>query len=332
MNAHGVSDSELRRRYAQVFDGVAEEYDRERPSYPPELIEAAVERGALTAGDPVVEVGCGTVLLTAGLVAKGLRVDAVDPGENMIQLAWRRVGEGAAVRFHHGRFEDVALPESAFAAVFSATAFDWVEPEIGWARAAGLLRPGGILRCSSTQMRSTSAPTGLARAACRAREGRSGYRRRLAGSSRRGDDRVRCLRSPEQHLRGVGWTGRHQLAVPEAATLFTDVQLDTVPVYTEITADRLNGHMRTTSLYARLDPDQRVQLEAENRLVAESAGGVVRSSESPCWSRPGGRSGRTYARAIDAGSTPSRRVMVTLASSVAVAVPRYTPLVGGTSA
>jgi hypothetical protein len=30
LTAHGVGDGELRRRYAQVFDDVAEEYDRER--------------------------------------------------------------------------------------------------------------------------------------------------------------------------------------------------------------------------------------------------------------------------------------------------------------
>ena len=47
----------------------------------------------------------------------------------------------------------------------------------------------------------------------------------------------------------------------------------------EMTADRLNGYLRTTSLYARLDPDRQAGLEAENRLVAERAGGVVRSSE-----------------------------------------------------
>jgi ubiquinone/menaquinone biosynthesis C-methylase UbiE len=280
LNAHGVSDGELRRRYAQVFDGVADEYDRERPSYPPELIEAAIERGALTAGDPVVEVGCGTGLLTAGLVAQGLRVDAVDPGENMIRLARRRVGEGAAVRFHHGRFEDVALPESAFAAVFSATAFHWVEPEIGWARAAGLLRPGGILALlqysevvdERTKEDSLALHAALAKVAPDIAAGWPGVRDAATIVSGASDRR--------NNISEVwGWMGRHDLAVPEAATLFTDVQLDTVPVYTELTADRLNGHMRTTSLYARLDPEQRVQLEAENRLVVERAGGVVRSSE-----------------------------------------------------
>ena len=77
---------------------------------------------------------------------------------------------------------------------------------------------------------------------------------------------------------GRGWAGTIS-TVREAATLFTDVEIDSVPVYYELTADRLNGLLRTTSLYARLDPDQQVRLEHENRLVAERAGGVVRSSE-----------------------------------------------------
>ena len=145
MTAHGVGDRDLRRRYAQVFDDVAEEYDRERRGYPDELIDAAFRAGALSAGDRVVEVGCGTGLLTTSLLARGLRVEAIDPGANMIRLARRRVGEGAAVRFHRGRFEDVTLPDPPFAAVFSATAFHWIEPEVGWARAAGLLAPGGML-------------------------------------------------------------------------------------------------------------------------------------------------------------------------------------------
>ncbi len=113
MTAHGVSDDDLRRRYAQVFDEVAEEYDRERRGYPDELIDAVFRAGALSAGDRVVEVGCGTGLLTASLAARGLVVDAVDPGANMIRLAERRVGDNAAVRFHRGRFEEVTLPHGA---------------------------------------------------------------------------------------------------------------------------------------------------------------------------------------------------------------------------
>ena len=280
MTAHGVNDAELRRRYGQVFDGVAEEYDRERPTYPNELIETAMTRGGLSAGDPVVEVGCGTGLLTAALVAQGLEIDAIDPGENMIRLARRRVGEGAAVRFHHGRFEDVSLPEGTFAGVFSATAFHWIEPQIGWAGAAALLRPGGVL--ALMQYSEVVDP--------RTKEDRDALHAALAKVAPEIAAGWPGTRSAEEILSGAAqrrsnisavwsWMGRHDLTVREAATLFTEVEIDNVPVYYELTADRLNGFLRTTSLYARLDPDQQVWLEHENRLVAERAGGVVRSSE-----------------------------------------------------
>jgi ubiquinone/menaquinone biosynthesis C-methylase UbiE len=128
-----------------VFDQVAEAYDEVRPGYPSALVDVAVERGGLAAGSRVLEVACGTGKLTELLVARQLLVDAVDPGPNMIAAAQRRLGATDAVRFHVGRFEDVSLPEQAFDAVFSATAFHWVDPDVAWAKAASHLVPGGLL-------------------------------------------------------------------------------------------------------------------------------------------------------------------------------------------
>ena len=280
MTAHGVGDKEVRRRYAQVFDDVAEEYDRERPSYPDELIDIACQAGGLNAGDRVVEVGSGTGLLTAALLARGLRVDAVEPGANMIRLAKRRVGEGAAVRFHRGRFERVALPEATFAAVFSATAFHWIEPAVGWSRAAGLLAPGGVLallqRCDVWDERTVDDAQAqlevLAKVAPEIAAQWPGLRN--ADTIRAG------VHDRRDNISEVwSWIGRHDLAVPEAAKLFEDVQVGTVPIYTEVTADRLNAFLRTTSLYARVRADRRSEFEAENRHAAERLGGVVRISE-----------------------------------------------------
>jgi len=79
------------------------------------------------------------------LVERGLTVDAVDPGPNMIAVARRRVGETDAVTFHLGRFEDVDLPDQPFDAVFSATAFHWVDPAVGWVKAAACLKIDGLL-------------------------------------------------------------------------------------------------------------------------------------------------------------------------------------------
>jgi len=280
MTAHGVSDDDLRRRHAQVFDDVAEEYDRERRGYPDELIDAACAHGGLESGDRVLEVGCGTGLLTAPLVGRGLSVDAVDPGANMIRLAKQRVGEGAAVRFHRGRFEEMTFPRGAFAAVFSATAFHWIDPSAGWARAAEVLAPGGMLALlQHSDVRDA-----------RTVEDWRALNGALVKVAPEIGTRWPELRDADTILNGAAarsdnisavwsWVGRHELTVPEAARLFEDVQIDVVPICTERTGDQLNAYMRTTSLYRRLEPDQRPALEDENLRVAERLGGVVRNSE-----------------------------------------------------
>jgi SAM-dependent methyltransferase len=280
VTAHGIGDDDIRRRYAQVFDDVAEEYDRERQGYPGELIDAACGAGDLSARDRVVEVGSGTGLLTTSLLARGLRIDAVDPGENMIRLARRRVGEGAAVRFHHGRFEDVALPEGAFAAVFSATAFHWIDPEVGWARAAALLEPGGMLallqRCDVWDESTVDDWRALHAAVAKAAPDIGSRWPELRDE----DTILDGAAERRDNISAVfSWIGRHELTVPEAARLFDDVSVVAVPGHTEQTGDQLNAYLRTTSLYRRLEPHQREALEAENRAVAERAGGMVRSSE-----------------------------------------------------
>jgi ubiquinone/menaquinone biosynthesis C-methylase UbiE len=280
LTRHGIRDGEVRRQYAQIFDDVAEEYDRERRGYPEKLIDAACRAGALSAGDRVVDVGCGTGLLTTALLARGLSVDAVDPGANMIRIAKRRVGDGADVRFHQGRFEDVPVADAAFAGVFSATAFHWIEPAVGWARAATLLRPGGVLAllqyCDVWDAGTLADWQALLDAVGKVAPEIASTWPEL----RTADTILSGARDRRHNISEVwSWIGRHDMAVPEAAEQFRDVEVATVPVYTEQTGDQLNAYLRTTSLYARIDPDRRSELEAENRRVAERGGGVVRTSE-----------------------------------------------------
>jgi SAM-dependent methyltransferase len=280
LTRHGIRDSEVRRRYAQIFDDVAEEYDRERRGYPESLIDAACHAGALIACDRVVEVGCGTGLLTTALLRRGLSVDAVDPGANMIRIAKRRVGEGADVRFHQGRFEHVPVADAAFAAVFSATAFHWIEPAVGWARAATLLRPGGVLAllqyCDVWDAGTLADWQALLDAV-----GRVAPEIASTWPELRTTDTILSGAHDRRHnISDVwSWIGRHDMTAPEALEQFRDVEVASVPVYTEQTGDQVNAYLRTTSLYARIDPDRRSELEAENRRIAERHGGVVRTSE-----------------------------------------------------
>ena len=66
-------------------------------------------------------------------------------GRSTRSIARRRVAGSDLVHFHLERFEDVSLPLGKFDAVFSGSAFHWVDPSVGWAKAAALLRPGGAV-------------------------------------------------------------------------------------------------------------------------------------------------------------------------------------------
>jgi ubiquinone/menaquinone biosynthesis C-methylase UbiE len=141
----GIGEEAPARSYGRVFDEVAAEYDRSRPTYPDELVAHACQIGQIGSGDRVLEVGCGSGQLTRGLVARGLHIAAVEPGEHLISLAEQNLGGPGEVEFVNVRFEDAQLPHERFRAVFSASAFHWIDPEVSWKKAASALVPGGTL-------------------------------------------------------------------------------------------------------------------------------------------------------------------------------------------
>jgi ubiquinone/menaquinone biosynthesis C-methylase UbiE len=252
------------------FARVAEEYDRVRPGYPASVVDAACSIGGLGPGSKVVEVGCGTGKLTGALVERGLSVEAVDPGAELVEVARRRVGS-TSVRFHLARFENVELPEGAFDAVFSATAFHWIDPAVGWAKAAGLLRPGGVLAllCSVSGSR---IPGVLA-------AWREVLPEAATWTSR---DLETIWAGAEARLGNISevwaWMEKRELARPEAAELFQDVTFTRVPFEREESAADILAFVRTTSAYLSLDAARRKLFERRLSEVLERAGGTFRST------------------------------------------------------
>src|SRR5215471_14392556 len=133
------------RRYGKVFDEIAAEYDRRRPAYPDELIDQACRVAGIGSGDHVLEVGCGSGQLTRGLVARGLYITAVEPGKSLLALARKNLEGAGQVEFVNAQFEDALLHREQFQAVFSASAFHWVDPKVSWQKAADVLVPSGTL-------------------------------------------------------------------------------------------------------------------------------------------------------------------------------------------
>jgi hypothetical protein len=124
------------RSYGTVFNDVAGEYDRHRPTYPDALVDQACEVADVAPGDPVLEIGSGTGQLTRPLLDRGLRVTAVEPGDQLIARASDQLRDAGDVQFVNARLEDASLPGAYYRAVFSASAIHWIDPDVGWRKAA----------------------------------------------------------------------------------------------------------------------------------------------------------------------------------------------------
>jgi SAM-dependent methyltransferase len=269
------------REFGQVFDGVAKAYDELRPGYPAELVDAAMERGGLSAGSRVLEVGTGK--LTELLAERGLVVDAVDPGPNMIEAARKRVGPTDAVRFHLGRFEDLELPENAYAALFSATAFHWLDPTVSWSKAASHLAPGGLLallmhigiRDEQSDESEQAFRAILRKHAPELEAGIPGLRD-LPTILAAVDERRGNPSEVWDWLMG----GRFDLANADAAKLFDDVEVQMAIEKLEQPADEVIARFRTTSLYFQIDPSRRQAFEDDDRRQLEERGGIFHYTQA----------------------------------------------------
>jgi ubiquinone/menaquinone biosynthesis C-methylase UbiE len=267
------------RRYGKVFDEIATEYDRHRPAYPDELVDQACRVAGIRSGDRVLEVGCGSGQLTRGLVARGLHVTAVEPGKSLIALARQNLEGATGVEYVHAQFEDASLPREQFQAVFSASAFHWIAPEVSWQKAADVLVPGGTLAlvqyCGLEEPRSKpdqeAALAAIRKVAPDIAANWPAYR-----------DLVATLAGVEQRRGNVSevwaWLGSYDIGQDYAGRLFGDVQVAVMPQLVEHTPDELNALLRTMSFYARLSPGQRQALEREYEAMYERFGRPIRAS------------------------------------------------------
>jgi SAM-dependent methyltransferase len=133
------------RKDSQSFDTVAEDYDAFRPGYPAELVDCLVELTGLAPGSPVLEIGSGTGIATLLFARRGCQVLGLEPGSNLAAIAAHNLSDYPLVKFELCRFEDWRETPAAFDVVTSAQAFHWIPPEIGYAKAARALKPGGYL-------------------------------------------------------------------------------------------------------------------------------------------------------------------------------------------
>jgi SAM-dependent methyltransferase len=281
--ARTMPDAADARSDATVFNEIAGEYDRHRPGYPDALIDQACTRAGIGPGAPVLEIGCGTGQLTRSLLARGLRVTAVEPGHQLIARARDALRDLGDVQFVHARLEDASLPPAHHEAVFCASAIHWVDPDVSWRKAADALVDGGILalvsyfgldepRSAPDQQALRAAMAEIAPELAAAWPTYRDLNGTLAGVAARRDNVSEVW----------GWLGSHDVGRSAAASLFQDVQVAVVPTVLEHTADELNALLGTMSFWARLAPRQRDALAARTRALHQRLGRPIRSSTIAC--------------------------------------------------
>jgi SAM-dependent methyltransferase len=274
-----MSDGTLARSHGKVFNEVAVEYDRNRPAYPDALVDQACEVAHLGDRDRVLEIGCGTGQLTRSLLARGLRVTALEPGDRLIRLAEENLKGAGEVDLVHARLEDAQLPRESYAAVFSASAIHWVDPDLGWRKIADALAPGGtlaLIQYFGLQERRGVDDQEALLAVLRRTAGV------LAATMPTYRDLDRTIAGVQERRRNVAdawaWLGSYDIGRDYAADLFEDLQLATVPSMVEHTAEELNALLGTMSFWARLSPEQRDAIVNGNRALQERLGRPIRSS------------------------------------------------------
>lgn len=257
------------------FGRVAEEYERVRSGYPAALVDKACAVGGLEPGDPVVEIGPGTGKLTRELVQRGLAVEGVEPDAELAAVARRIVGD-APVRFHIATFEDAELPRGAFKAVFAGASYHWIDPDVGWRKVASLLRPGGMFALLAHVGGTTGAVDEELTAVWHEVSEESRSWEPLTDEALWAGVEERMGNASELWA----WFARRDLARPEAATLFRDVEVTREPVEATMTAEQYLAQIRTTNSYLHLSPDEQRRLEEGSAAVIEAHGGTFEAGYS----------------------------------------------------
>lgn len=122
---------------AESFGTDPERYDRARPRYPDAMVKQII---AACPGTDLLDVGCGTGIAARQFQRAGCRVLGVEPDPRIAEFA-RRSGVDVEV----ATFETWQPAGRQFDAVIAGTAWHWIDPVAGAAKAAQSLRSGGRL-------------------------------------------------------------------------------------------------------------------------------------------------------------------------------------------
>jgi len=261
---------------AAVFDRIAALYDRARPGYPDQAVADLVRRCRVDRSSRVLEIGCGTGQLTRDLAGTGASIVALELGAELARLAGANLAAFPDVEIVNVAFEAYEGEAATYDLVVSATAFHWIDPAVGYPKAASLLRAGGWLGLV-TNTHASGGSHNSEPFAPAVRE----LHRSLAPEV--GDWSFAAAADIERTALAGGdiaavWTrvDRKLGAVPDVSELFDPPVVTAYPWTATYTRDAYVDMLASQSSYALMEPERREELLAGvGRLVDDLLGGSV---------------------------------------------------------
>lgn len=128
-----------------TFEEVADLYNETRPGYPPELVEDVISLSELNPGAHLLEVGCGPGNATILFAQRGYHLLGIELGRKLAEYARRRCQAYPNTTIIQSAFEDYEIQPRSFDLAFSAEAFHWILPEIGYPKMVSALKETGSI-------------------------------------------------------------------------------------------------------------------------------------------------------------------------------------------
>lgn len=256
------------------FDRLAAVYDAARPGYPPEAIIDVRSRCQLTPASRVLEIGCGTGQATRDIAPIGCAIRCLEPGPELARLARRNLASLANVEVVVTTFEAADEASGTYDTVMSATAFHWIDPSVGFTKAASLLRPHGTLALLTNMHATGGTQDALA-------EPMQDLRRNLVPEG--GSWTFPSVDAITTKAEGGGdiatvWSriDRKFTDAPAVNELFARPIVSVHPWLAAYDRDAYVAMLSTQSPYALIDPDRRdVLFHQVGEVVERVLGGVV---------------------------------------------------------
>ena len=128
-----------------TFSKVINDYEYARPKYPQELYERILSFSGINNTCNILEVGAGTGQATDLLLQNAAySIDLIEVSQKQADFLRSKYSNKENIKVTCSYFEDYTS-DKPYDLIYSATAFHWIDSEVGYPKAWRMLRAGGTL-------------------------------------------------------------------------------------------------------------------------------------------------------------------------------------------